>query len=45
MVKLALELPAETITVAGTLATEVLLLVRVIEAPELGATPLRITVP
>jgi hypothetical protein len=45
MVKLALELPAGTVTVAGTLAAEELLLVSVTEAPPVGATALRVTVP
>jgi hypothetical protein len=43
--KEALELPAETVTVAGTVAAAALLLVRIIEAPPLGADPLRVMVP
>ena len=44
-VKLALEPPAGTVTLAGTVATPVLLLERETTAPPLGAGPLRITVP
>jgi hypothetical protein len=44
-VKLALLAPPATVTLAGTVATEVLLLVRVTTAPPLGAKPLRVTVP
>jgi hypothetical protein len=45
MMKLALELPAGIITVAGTSATNGLLLVRAIKAPSMGAAGVRVTVP
>ena len=44
-VKVALLVPAETGTLAGTLATAVLLLVRPTEIPPAGAGPLKVTVP
>ena len=44
-VKVALVAPAETVTLDGTVARDVLLLVRVTTAPPLGAAPLRVTVP
>ena len=44
-VKLALLLPPGTVTVAGTLATAVLLLPSDTTAPPLGAKPLNTTVP
>jgi hypothetical protein len=44
-VKVALVLPAATVTLEGTVATEVLLLVRVTDAPPEGAPELRVTVP
>ena len=37
--------PAATVTLAGTVATDVLLLERVTTAPPVGAGPLRVTVP
>ena len=43
--KLALVCPACTVTLEGTVATDVLALDRVIEAPPDGAAPLRVTVP
>jgi hypothetical protein len=44
-VKLALVWPADTVTLDGTVATCVLLLVRVTVAPPEGAAELRVTVP
>ena len=44
-VKVALVAPAGTVTLAGTMATAVLLLERATTAPPLGAAPLRVTVP
>jgi len=37
--------PAATVTLVGTVAADVLLLVRVTTAPPVGAAPLRVTVP
>ncbi len=45
MVNVALVLPPGTVTVAGTLATAELLLLRDTTAPPLGAGPLNVTVP
>ena len=45
IVKLALVLPAGTVTFAGTRATEVLLLDNDTTTPPLGAGPLSVTVP
>src|SRR5260370_6779436 len=44
-VNVALLAPAGTVTVAGTVAAAVLLLVRLTTAPPLGAGPLSVTVP
>src|SRR4030042_90361 len=44
-VKFALVLPASTITVLGTVATDVLLLKRETTVPPVGAWPLNTTVP
>ena len=44
-VKVALVWPAATVTLEGTVATDVLLLVRVTVAPPEGAAALRVTVP
>src|SRR5215469_9044962 len=44
-VKLAVVLPAATVTLEGTVATAVLLLDRVTTVPPDGAGPLRVTVP
>ena len=43
--KVAVVAPASTVTLTGTVAAEVLLLVRVTTAPPLGAAPLSVTVP
>jgi hypothetical protein len=45
IVKVALVLPLATVTVAGTAATDLLLLDNETTAPPLGAGPLRVTVP
>ena len=44
-VNVALVLPADTVTVDGTVATDVLLLERLTVAPPEGAAPVRVTVP
>lgn len=44
-VNVALVAPAETVTVAGTVAAAVLLDVRVTDIPPAGAAPLSVTVP
>ena len=44
-VKVAVLEPADTVTLAGIVATAVLLLDSVTGAPAAGATPLRVTVP
>src|SRR5438034_4408710 len=44
-VKVALVLPAGTVTLAGTVAAPVLLLDKLTTAPPLGAGPLSVTVP
>ena len=44
-VKVAVVLPAATVTLEGTVAYEVLLLLSVTVAPPLGARPLNVTVP
>ena len=44
-VNVALLAPAATVTLAGTVAVGVLLLVRVTGAPPVGAGPLSVTVP
>jgi hypothetical protein len=44
-VKVALVFPAATVTLAGTVATDVGLLERVTTAPPEGARPERVTVP
>jgi hypothetical protein len=41
----AIVFPADTVTLAGTDATDVLLLMRETTTPPLGATPLRVTLP
>src|SRR5947209_18050483 len=45
MVKAALEAPASTVTLAGTCAAAVLLLLKLTMTPPLGATPFNVTVP
>jgi hypothetical protein len=45
MVKVAVVAPAATVTLAGTWAAAVLLLVRLTTAPPAGACPLKVTVP
>src|SRR5262249_13694324 len=45
MVKVALVIPAATVTVAGTAATEVLALLRPTTAPPVGAAAVSVTVP
>ena len=45
MVKLAVVAFAATVTLAGTVAADVLLFERVTTAPPVGAGPLRVTVP
>jgi len=44
-VNVALLAPAATVTLAGTVAVDVLLLVSVTAAPPVGAGPLSVTVP
>ena len=44
-VKVVDVLPPGTVTLAGTVATDVLLLERITIAPPAGAAPLRVTVP
>jgi len=44
-VKVAVAAPAATVTLAGTVAADVLLLVSVTAAPPVGAAPLSVTVP
>ena len=44
-VNIAVVVPAGTVTLAGTVATAVLLLARVRTAPPLGAGPLSVTLP
>ena len=44
-VNVAVVVPATTVTLAGTVATEVKLLERVITAPPVGAGPFKVTVP
>lgn len=44
-VNVAEVLPAATVTLVGTVATDVLLLARVTTAPPVGAAPVRVTVP
>ena len=44
-VKLAVVLPADTVTLDGTVATDVLLLLRPTDAPPEGAADVRVTVP
>lgn len=43
--KVAVVVPARTVTVAGTVARDVLLLERLTNAPTVGALPVRVTVP
>lgn len=45
MINVAVVAPAGTVTLAGTAATEVLLLVSVTTSPPVGAEPLKVTVP
>ena len=45
MLKVALVVPAATVTLAGTTATAVLALLRLTTAPPVGAPPVRVTVP
>ena len=45
IVKVAVAAPAATVTLAGTCAAAVLLLVRVTTAPPDGAGPVKVTVP
>jgi len=45
IVNVALVAPAVTVTLAGTCAADVLLLVRVTTAPPDGAGPVKVTVP
>jgi hypothetical protein len=45
IVKVALVAPPVTVTLAGTCATDVLLLCNVTTAPVLGAAPVNVTVP
>ena len=45
IVNVALVAPAATVTLAGTWAADVLLLVRVTTAPPDGAGPVKVTVP
>jgi hypothetical protein len=44
-VKVAVVTPAETVTLAGTVAADVLLLVSITTAPPVGAAPFSVTVP
>ena len=43
--KVAVEAPAGTVTLVGTVAAEVLLLVKLTATPPVGAAPLSVTVP
>jgi hypothetical protein len=45
IVKVPLVVPAAIVTLPGTCATEVLLLCKLTTAPELGAAPVKVTVP